>query len=62
MQVRLGAQREKARAFQADKFENVYLVPLTGYARPEDIEKVKEAGFYHHPANLVDGHPLCSLL
>jgi len=45
---------EVARLFRADDdLKNVYLVSLTGYARPEDIQKAREAGFHHYLAKPV---------
>jgi CheY-like chemotaxis protein len=45
-----------ARAFRADDaLKNTYLVALSGYALPEDLQRAAEAGFDKHlakPANL----------
>ncbi|HOL18314.1 MAG TPA: ATP-binding protein, partial [Bacillota bacterium] len=44
-----------ARAFTADKdLQNVYLVSLTGYARPEDLKNAREAGFHCQLAKPVN--------
>lgn len=43
-----------ARAFGEDEdLRDVYLVSLTGYTRPEDQKKAKEAGFHHQLAKPV---------
>ncbi len=46
-----------ARAFRADpELRGMFLVALTGYAMPEDIEKARAAGFSDHlaePPNLA---------
>lgn len=42
---------ELARAFQSDEsFSGVYLVALTGYALPDDLERAAKAGFKRHLA------------
>jgi CheY-like chemotaxis protein len=45
-----------ARAFRADDaLKGVYLVALSGYAQPEDVQRATEAGFDQHlakPPNL----------
>ena len=44
-----------ARAFGDDEgLKNVTLISLTGYARPEDIERSKEAGFHFQLSKPVD--------
>lgn len=44
-----------AQAFRADpELKDVFLVSVTGYARPKDIERAKEAGFNMHIAKPVD--------
>lgn len=46
---------EVARAFRADQgLKDIFLVALTGYALPEDIEKAFEAGFDRHLAKPVE--------
>ncbi len=48
-----------AQAFCADEeLSHVYLVSLTGYARPEDLKKAKEAGFHCQLAKPVDPEKL----
>lgn len=40
-----------------DRLRSIQLIALSGYARPEDIEKSRQAGFDHHlakPPNLSD--------
>jgi len=37
-----------------DRLQDVYLIALSGYAQPEDIERSKEAGFNRHVAKPVD--------
>ncbi len=40
-----------ARAFRSDeRLEGAFLVALTGYALPEDLQRAAEAGFQHHLA------------
>jgi two-component system CheB/CheR fusion protein len=40
-----------AKAFRADEgLRSTYLVALTGYARPADVARAKEAGFDQHLA------------
>jgi PAS domain S-box-containing protein len=40
-----------ARAFRADtRLREVYLVALTGYALPEDLQEAQQAGFHRHLA------------
>jgi CheY-like chemotaxis protein len=42
---------ELARAFQVDEsLKRIYLVALTGYALPEDLEQAAKAGFKRHLA------------
>ena len=47
---------EVARALRADdSLKGAFLVALTGYARPEDLQRAREAGFDRHlakPASL----------
>ncbi len=44
-----------ARAFCADEeLKDVYLISLTGYARADDLEKAKQAGFHCQLAKPVD--------
>lgn len=44
-----------ARAFKADEeLKNVYLISLSGYVRPEDLRRSKEAGFQYQLAKPVD--------
>lgn len=46
---------EVARAIRADDdLKDVFLVSLTGYARPQDSQRAKEAGFDLHLAKPVD--------
>ena len=46
---------EVARTFSADEeLKHVHLVSLTGYARPEDLRRAKEAGFHCQLAKPVD--------
>ena len=46
---------EVARAVRADDaLRPTFLVALTGYARPEDQEKAREAGFDRHLAKPPD--------
>jgi CheY-like chemotaxis protein len=62
---------EVARAFRADgALGNIYLVALSGYAQPEDLERAREAGFARHLAKppslekveaLLDGAPRRSI-
>ncbi|OPZ64382.1 MAG: Polar-differentiation response regulator DivK [Firmicutes bacterium ADurb.Bin506] len=43
------------RAFRSDvRLKDVFLVALTGYTQPDDVEKVKAAGFDRHLAKPVD--------
>lgn len=52
-----------ARAFRADDdLKNVCMVSLTGYARPEDIRKAKEAGFHHHLAKPAEPEKIREVL
>ena len=45
---------EVARAMRADPaLREHYLIALSGYARPEDVERSREAGFDHHLAKPV---------
>ena len=37
-----------------EKLREVFLVALTGYAQPEDLERVAEAGFDRHVAKPVE--------
>ncbi len=37
-----------------EQLKDVYLIALSGYAQPEDIERSKEAGFNRHVAKPVD--------
>jgi PAS domain S-box-containing protein len=46
---------EVARAFCSDEnLQQVYMIALTGYARPEDQQKAKEAGFHRHLSKPVN--------
>jgi PAS domain S-box-containing protein len=46
---------EVARAFRSeDRLKNTYLVALSGYALPEDMERAREAGFERHLAKPPD--------
>jgi len=46
---------EVARNLRRDeRLKDVYLIALSGYAQPEDIERSKEAGFNRHVAKPVD--------
>lgn len=46
---------EVARNLRSDEqLKDVYLIALSGYAQPEDIERSKEAGFNRHVAKPVD--------
>ena len=52
-----------ARAFRADeRLKEVFLVALTGYAQPEDLERVAAAGFDRHLAKPVELERLERLL
>jgi len=54
---------EVARAFCSDEnLHNVYLISLTGYARPEDQQKAKEAGFHRHLSKPVNPAKLKEVL
>lgn len=54
---------EVARAFRRDKeLSNVYLVAVTGYALPEDLQRAAEAGFDCHLAKPVELDKLNSIL
>jgi two-component system, chemotaxis family, CheB/CheR fusion protein len=54
---------EVARALRRDDaLEGVYLVALTGYARPEDVQRASEAGFDAHLAKPPLVHRLRELL
>jgi PAS domain S-box-containing protein len=54
---------EVARAFRRDDaLKEVYLVALTGYARPEDVQRALEAGFDAHLAKPPLVHKLKELL
>jgi len=54
---------EVARAFRADEsLQNVYLIALTGYARPQDEDRAKKAGFDCHLAKPVDLQALTTAL
>ena len=35
------------------RLQNVFLISLTGHARPEDVKRAKEAGFHYHLAKPV---------
>jgi CheY-like chemotaxis protein len=42
---------EVARAFRADEtLKGIFLVALSGYALPEDLQRAREAGFARHLA------------
>jgi CheY-like chemotaxis protein len=42
---------EVARAFRAHpRLQDMFLVALSGYARPEDLQRSREAGFNRHLA------------
>jgi CheY-like chemotaxis protein len=44
-----------AKAIRQDEtLKDVYLVALTGYAMPEDLQRATEAGFDYHLAKPVD--------
>lgn len=46
---------EVARIFCSDEeLKHVFLVSLTGYARPKDLRRAKEAGFHCQLAKPVD--------
>ncbi|HEX3043253.1 MAG TPA: PAS domain S-box protein [Bacillota bacterium] len=46
---------EVAKAFREDEFlKNIFLVALTGYVQPKDLQKALEAGFDQHLAKPVD--------
>jgi two-component system CheB/CheR fusion protein len=46
---------EVARSFRADEtLRGAFLVALTGYARPEDIQRAADAGFDRHLAKPPD--------
>lgn len=46
---------EIAEAIQNDdRLKNIYLIALSGYAQPEDIERSRKAGFRNHLAKPVD--------
>ena len=46
---------EVARNLRRDeRLQDVYLIAISGYAQPEDIERSKEAGFNRHVAKPVD--------
>lgn len=50
---------EVARTFRADEeLKQVYLVSITGYARPEDLKRAREAGFHCQLAKPVDPNTL----
>lgn len=52
-----------ARAFRENqKLKNVFLVALTGYALPEDVDKATAAGFDRHLAKPVDAGMLQRIL
>jgi CheY-like chemotaxis protein len=52
-----------ARAFRADEaFEQVFLVALSGYALPEDIQRARDAGFHSHLAKPADLQKLMQVL
>ena len=54
---------EVARSFCSDEnLHNVYLISLTGYARPEDQQKAKEAGFHRHLSKPVNPAKLKEVL
>lgn len=54
---------EVARAFRRDKeLSNVYLVAVTGYALPEDLQRAADAGFDCHLAKPVEIDKLNSIL
>jgi PAS domain S-box-containing protein len=54
---------EVARAFRADeRLKGAFLVALSGYALPEDLQRAAEAGFQHHLAKPPSMEMLAHLL
>jgi PAS domain S-box-containing protein len=54
---------EVARAFRADEsLRSAYLLALSGYAQPEDLQRAKEAGFDEHVAKPASMRELQALL
>jgi CheY-like chemotaxis protein len=57
---------EVARAFKADEsLKDVFLVALSGYTLPEDLQRASEAGFERHlpkPASLEEVEALLAAL
>jgi two-component system CheB/CheR fusion protein len=54
---------EVARIFRADQLlRRTFLVALTGYSRPEDVQRAKEAGFERHLAKPASLEKLAAVL
>jgi CheY-like chemotaxis protein len=52
-----------ARAFRAHpRLHDLFLVALSGYARPEDLQRAHQAGFNRHLAKPTDLDTLQGLL
>ena len=46
----------------APEAKSIVLVALTGYGRPEDVERARAAGFDHHATKPVDPEILTDML
>jgi PAS domain S-box-containing protein len=53
---------EVAKTLRAQGFVNETLIAISGYGRPEDERRCREAGFNHHFVKPVDQHALTELL
>lgn len=52
-----------ARAIRQDRtLDNICLISLTGYTRPEDVKRAKEAGFDHQLAKPVEPREITAML